>query len=415
MRFVTLVVVAGAVLVAGAVPGASLAQQVPSYGEHLRLLQKHTEVIELTAGQARVIVCPRLQGRVMTATASGLQGTSNGWVNPAALQAGEVNRQFNNYGGSDRFWLAPEAGQFGLFFAPGAKLTFANWFTPPALNQGAFQVLGRSSREVRMGRQMRLQNASRQQFHIYVNRTVRLLSRWRLLQTLGPQAAAAMEQGGLRAVAYETENTITNLGPDWSLERGLLSIWILGMFPPGPETAILVPYRPGPESELGPVVISDYFGPLGPDRLKVLPSVILFRGDGRYRSKIGVTQKRVRPVAGAIDFRRGVLTLVQFSLPRQPEKHLYVNNLWHLPQKEPYVGDVFNSYNDGPTEPGASSLGGFFELETLSRTRPLRTGESLTHVHRTFHIEGSPEQLSRITQAVLGVDLQTVRRAFFSQ
>ncbi len=391
------------------------AQQVPSYGEHLALLKQHTEVIELADGDARVIVCPRLQGRVMTATAAGLQGTSNGWVNPAALQAGEVNRQFNNYGGSDRFWIAPEAGQFGLFFAPGAKLTFANWFTPPALNQGAFQVLQRSPRVVRLGRPMRLLNASRTEFHIYVNRTVRLLSRWRLLHSLGDEAAAAIQQGRLKAVAYETENTITNLGPDWSRERGLLSIWILGMFPPGPETAILVPYRPGPESERGPVVISDYFGRLGPDRLKVLPQVILFRGDGRYRSKIGTTQKRVRPVAGAIDFRRGVLTLVQFSLPPEPEKHLYVNNLWHLPQKEPYVGDVFNSYNDGPTEPGAESLGGFFELETLSRTRQLRTGESLTHVHRTFHIQGPVEHLSRITQAVLGVDLQTVRREFFSR
>ncbi len=391
------------------------AQKLPSYQEHLEGLRRYTEVVELVQGPRRVLVAPALQGRVMTATGGGLTGPSFGWVNLPAVKQGEVNRQFNNYGGSDRFWLAPEAGQFGLFFAPGAKLTFANWFTPPALNQGAFPIVQQSSQSVQMARVMELTNASRARFRIHVNRTVRLLPPWRMAYHLGPQAASALESDQVQAVAYETINTIRNIGQRWDKRRGLLSIWILGMFPPGPETVIVIPYRPGPESERGPVVETGYFGSLGPDRLRVLPQVILFRGDGRYRSKIGVSQRRVLPVAGAVDLRRNTLTLVQFSMPSEPEKHLYVNNLWHLPQKKPYVGDVFNSYNDGPTEPGASGLGGFFELETLSPTRALEPGESLTHVHRTFHIQAPQERLDRIVQAVLGVSLETIRREFLQQ
>ena len=62
-------------------------------------------------------------------------------------------------------------------------------------------------------------------------------------------------------VAYETDNKITNAGKNaWKKETGLLSIWILGMFTPSPSATIVVPIKPGPESELGVKVTSDYFG-----------------------------------------------------------------------------------------------------------------------------------------------------------
>ena len=114
-------------------------------------------------------------------------------------------------------------------------------------------------------------------------------------------------------VAYETANQITNRGPAFSKEKGLVSIWILGMMNAGPQTVIIVPYKPGPEAELGPVVKSDYFGPVPADRLKVTPEAVLFRADGNYRSKIGISQRRARNVLGSIDFEAGVLTLVQLS------------------------------------------------------------------------------------------------------
>jgi hypothetical protein len=82
--------------------------------------------------------------------------------------------------------------------------------------------------------------------------------------------------------------------------------------------------------------------------------------------------------------------------------------MWEI-QKEPYGGDVVNSYNDGPTEPGKASLGGFYEIESSSPAAPLAPGGKLTHVHQTFHFTGPREALDPITKKVLGVSLADLR------
>jgi hypothetical protein len=382
-----------------------------TYADDRQFLQRHTELVELADGSQRVLVCPQYQGRVMTATPSGADGPSCGWINYRFIEAGKSDRQFNNFGGEDRFWLSPEGGQFALFFAPGAEPTFANWITPPGLNEGPFEVVSQSAIQCRMTRRMQLINASRTAFDIQVNRTARILPARRLSELFGAEVAAALDAQAADVVGFETENSIVNLGEAWSRRQGLLSIWILGMFPPGSRTTIIVPYRPGTEAQRGPVVKDDYFGRVPGERLKILPQAILFRGDGRHRSKIGTSQQRAVPVAGSIDLDGQLLTLVHFTQPDDPQQAIYLNNSWDLPQAEPYRGDVFNSYNDGPTQPGAESLGGFYELETLSPSRELATGQSLTHVHRTYHIRGPVEVLSTVCQRVLGVTLEEVRRA----
>jgi hypothetical protein len=82
-----------------------------------------------------------------------------------------------------------------------------------------------------------------------------------------------------------------------------------------------------------------------------------------------------------------------------------------VPQAQPYVGDVANAYNDGPNELG-KQLGAFYEIESVSPALVLKTGESLTHCHRTVHIQADAETLAKLAKEVLGVDLDAVRRAF---
>ena len=66
-------------------------------------------------------------------------------------------------------------------------------------------------------------------------------------------------------VGFESVNTATNVGPtEWNRESGLVSLWSLGQFPASDQTAIIVPYKPGSEEELGPVVQADYFGTVPP-------------------------------------------------------------------------------------------------------------------------------------------------------
>jgi len=80
--------------------------------------------------------------------------------------------------------------------------------------------------------------------------------------------------------------------------------------------------------------------------------------------------------------------------------------------KDPYAGDVVNSYNDGPPEPGKPPLGPFYELETSSPAAKLKPGASLTHFNRTFHLIGSRVNLNIIAQQVLGASLDQIESAF---
>jgi hypothetical protein len=258
---------------------------------------------------------------------------------------------------------------------------------------------------------MKLGNASATQFDLLVTREVRLLGEAELIQILGPAAAKLLSGQGVKRVAYETANTITNRGPDMTREKGLLSIWILSMLNAGPRTVIVVPYRGGDREQRGPVVRSGYFGTVGPERLKITPEAILFRADADYRSKIGVSQRRAKNLFGAIDFQAGVLTLANCTMPEEPAKVAYMNNLWGADPPDPYTGDCVNAYNDGPPAPGKKGMGAFYEIESLSPAANLKTDQSLTHCHRTIHIMADRDTLAQIARQTLGVDLEKVRQA----
>ena len=85
--------------------------------------------------------------------------------------------------------------------------------------------------------------------------------------------------------------------------------------------------------------------------------------------------------------------------------------MWEL-QDEPYAGDVINSYNDGSPEPGKPPLGPFYELETSSPAAALKPGETMRHVQRTFHLQGSEDTLKPLAQRLFGVSLDAIKAAF---
>ena len=380
-----------------------------SYRRTREFLAEHAEVVELSDDRgARVGVCPAWVGRVMPSTCTGDDGPDFGFVNRAFIEAGQTNPQFNNYGGEERMWLSPEGGPFSLWFEPGAAQTLDNWVTPPAMNEGRWEVTARDDRTCRMTTSMRLQNASATPFQFDVARDVRLLDADDFGSLFGASAAAILAGGNANIVGYETANRITNRGPALNKKSGLVSIWILGMMNAGEQTVVIVPYKPGDDAQRGPAVKSDYFGPIPPERLRVLPEAVLFAADGHYRAKIGTSQRRARNVLGSIDFEMGVLTLTHFTMPDDPTAHLYMNNMWEVPQAEPYVGDVTNSYNDGPSASG-EQLGAFYEIESLCPALPLATDASLEHCHRTVHVQADREVLDRLAKEILGVDLDKVR------
>jgi hypothetical protein len=386
-------------------PAPPEATPVPApFESDLSFLRQHTDVVLLSdpAG-ARVVVAPEYQGRVMTSTTGGADAPSFGWIGRAAIAGRQKQPHINVFGGEDRFWLGPEGGQFALYFKPGDPFDLDHWQVPEAIDWGGWDVESRTSAAVRFRKHVSLVNYSGTPFEIDVDRRIRLLGADDFATLIGAPLGP-----DVRMVGFESSKTVSNAGREvWRRQSGLVSVWILGMFTPSPDTTIAIPFVPGPDATHGPVVNDAYFGKVPDNRLRLTDSVLFFRGDGQYRSKIGLPPSRARSMAGSYDAVRRVLTLVQYTRP--PGAAPYVNSMWEV-QRAPYDGDAINSYNDGPPSPGAPPLGPFYELETSSPALSLAPGEQHTHAHRTFHVVGPDAELDRIARAALGAGLDDLAR-----
>lgn len=374
-----------------------------TFGYDLDFLKKyHKDLVLLgedSAG-AQLIVIPAYQGRVMTSTAEGNNGLSFGWVNHELIASGQPAEHINVFGGEDRFWLGPEGGQFSIFFKNGVEFKFDNWFVPKELDTEPFNLVSSTGSEARFEKEMHLENYSGNKFDLMVTRTIRLLNKSSVDSVLGKPVPE-----GVRAVAFESENIISNTGTkEWNKKTGMLSIWILSMLNASDKTTVAVPYKEGDSAKLGKIVTDDYFGKPPSDRLRVNNGLILFKADANYRSKIGVSPSRALPVLGSYDVVNNVLTITQFTLPTGATD--YVNSLWKL-QDDPFAGDAINSYNDGPIE--GKQLGKFYELESSSPAAALAPGKTIHHLHRTIHLKGSKEDLDKIAMKLLGVGADLIR------
>ena len=372
-----------------------------TFGYDLDFLKKKDSVIVLSNRNSQVIVSPKYQGKVFTSTATGLSGTSFGWINYKALSSDSIVPHINAYGGEDRMWLGPEGGQFSIFFKPGTEMVFDNWQTPAALDTEPWTLVSKDSVQVSMKKELKLENYSGTQLNATLDREVKLISDNDLVQLLG-----ITPEAGLKWVGFESANTLTNSGTEkWTKEKGTLCIWVLGMLNPSDSGTVVIPYVQGDEKVLGKIATTNYFGEIPADRIKAENGILYFKVDGKHRSKLGLSEKRAASLAGSYDAIHKVLTILQFNKPDTSSG--YINQLWEI-QKEPFKGDVLNSYNDGPLNNG-SQMGPFYELESSSPAAFLAPGESITHIQRIFHFVGNEKQLSLVSQKVLGVSIEQIK------
>lgn len=375
------------------------------FGDDVTFLKSHGPVIVLSdsAGQSKVAISPGLQGRVMTSTAGGDDGASFGWINRDYFNdtaAGKVNPHISPFGGEDRFWIGPEGGQFGLFFANGVPFDLEHWFTPKWIDTEAFETVSSSPAQAVFRRTVSFKNYSGTAFDVQIDRTIRLLEPDEVWKRLNVPAAP-----GVQVVAFESDNRITNAGASaWDKKTGLLSIWILGQFNAAPKTTVVFPVRPGE----GPAVNDDYFAKVPPDRLRTIDDTVFFKADANYRSKIGIRAARAKPIFGSYDAQNKVLTLCQYTFDENARD--YVNSAWKI-QDNPFGGDVINSYNDGPPAEGKPQLGKFYEIESSSPAKELKPGQSMRHVHTTIHLQGDEKALDAAAKATLGVSLSQIEGA----
>lgn len=372
----------------------------PAFAADVEFLKKQGDLIELALPEGRrLAVSPKYQARVMTSAVSAA-GRSLGWVNRAFIESRQVGTPFDNYGGEDRFWLGPEGGQFSVFFAPGAPFELSAWQTPSGFQEGTWEPRQRTAISVDFQRDLRVHSRSGTTFDLAVERRIALMDEKDVAAALGSAPSAELEW-----VAFRSDNRITNTGKQaWSEQTGLISIWSLGMFVPADDTWVLAPFE---TVASGPLVNSDYFGALPPERLRVdqARGVVQFLADGRYRSKVGLPQARSKPVAASYTASENRLTIIRYPVPREPRP--YVNSTWQE-QSQPFAGDLFNAYCHGTMTPGPLADVRFYELESSSPGAVLAPGESLSHEHQTFHFLGARTELEVIASRVLGVSLSVV-------
>ena len=373
-----------------------------SYGYDAAFLKQHRkQVIELFSddGMAKLILSADDQGRVMTSTATGDTGTSFGWLKYDLIASPAKQAHINPYGGEERFWLGPEGGQYSIYFKGGDDFVFDNWQVPGIIDTTPYNILRQDPTSAVFTQSAALTNYSGTVFHISIERSITLLNKAQAAVVLG---SAIPEQ--LHMVAYTSDNRVTNTGKeDWTKEKGLLSIWLLGMFTPSPQTTVIIPFHPAPGARK--LISDNYFGMVPPERLVANDSVVFFTCDGRYRSKIGLSPLIAKPVAGSFDAVNNILTLVVTQVtPGAP----YVNSKWEL-QRQPYAGDAINAYNDGPLADG-TQMGPFYEIESSSPALALRSGETGRHQQTTLHLQGPLPALNEVAKQVLGIDLDTLKQ-----
>ena len=331
----------------------------------------------------------------MTTAFDGDDGSALGWIGTEAIQNGPADPVFNNYGGEERLWFGPEGSQFGLHFGSAAQC-FENYRVQDGMSRQPYQVLHRTSTSLVMGARIQLRNAAGTRFDLQVERSIRVLD-WIPYTTVAP--------GRIEFAGFVSESRVTNVDRlPIRPETGMLCAWTPGLHPFHAGTVVVLPFRAGDINELGPSIRQDYVkdlclgSVLSPECWSEKVDRALFRADGGFRLKAGVSARRAVNRIGAINPGDGALVIQDFDLyPELP----YVAPYWRrLTDEELSEGEAASTYIDGPDANG-NRAGDFYELESLSPAMPLSPGESFVHRNRVCHLRGDREALNLVSQRFL--------------
>ncbi|MDZ7605987.1 MAG: DUF6786 family protein [Cyclobacteriaceae bacterium] len=163
-------------------------------------LSRHRDILQLQSGEAKILVCPSLQGRVFTSTAEGDNGFSFGWINYDLIASGKLLKHCNNWGGEDRFWLGPEGGQFSIFFPPGAKYDLSDWQTPAPIDSESWSLVTNDGRRAILHKSMELLNTSGNLLKTKATREITVYNEKEVKSELGIEVSEKVKTVGFQSV-----------------------------------------------------------------------------------------------------------------------------------------------------------------------------------------------------------------------
>ncbi len=364
------------------------------YIEDVEAIATKTDVIELLSdnGKGRIAIAPAIQGKVLTTTYDGLQGVSNGWINRLAIEGDHLD--IAAIGGEDRVWFGPLGSQHSFYFQQIKPLDEGHWNVPASLSSEPYQLKKFILKEVLMAKTIKLINHIGTEFKFEVLRKIKLLEKEDIEQNLNITFDESLDY-----VAYESAHSVQNKGDHaWKKETGLVSIWNAGMFEGTDHTVVIIPT----EKMASLDNVYKYLGPLDSDRLQLKNDVMLFKTDGKYRSKIGIPHVMAPDIYGCYAQERNRLTIVQY---RKTKETMYSNS--HVTEQEnPYEGEIIPIYNHGTMDYSTTHKTSFFELESTSAFVELPPNRHIGHYHRVYHFSGSENALNQLSESLLKISLK---------
>ncbi|TNJ46578.1 hypothetical protein KFZ70_14195 [Tamlana fucoidanivorans] len=364
-----------------------------TYQNQLDSFKNKTQIIELVSsdGIGRIAVAPKIQGKILFSTTQGLQGSPNGWINKTCFQGDTINMAA--VGGEDRIWVGPLGGQYSFYYQQIKPLHEDHWKVPKSLSVEPYILIEHDDKKVVMQKKFQLTNFMGTKFNFTINRQIKLLEKDDIETNLNITLPK-----DLKHVAYESRHVLTNKDTiPWQKNTGLISLWSAGMFQGHDKNTVIIPL----ENKGALNNMYKYMGQLNHDRLRVTNHVVLFKADGKYRSKIGIPNLYAPSVYGCYSKSKNQLTIVQF---KKTQDTLFSNSHATV-QNNPYRGEVIPIYNNGPMDLSIAESNGFFELESTSSFKALLPSESLNHYHRIYHFSGNESVLNRLSTDLLGISL----------
>ena len=383
--------------------------------EVLRFLEQtgNEEVLLTGEGQNKVVVvAPSLGGRVLCTGFEGVEGDTDSYILEDKIKKGAAptgrGAVWSNFGGEERFWLAPEGGKFALFFREGEEQAIANYLIPNSLNSARFGVTAKAEdgTSVTFAAPIQLTNSRGMRFDFQVKRKIEVLQSC-------PYALGYGDK--LDFVGFESKSWVKNGGrAALSRQTGAVAVWTLGQYPVKDHTVIIVPFRPGPNSELGKPLNTQYFktdvvditkvpkGRSYNDYWTVKDNYALIKANGSIGTKIEMWPQRALGRIASIDLASFSLTIVEFRMyPRLD----YLASYWLPYSGDPFQGAAISIFVLGK----GAGIPLFYELETLSPALFLHPSEEYCHISRTYHLRGEKVSIGEILGRHFNVDLGTLQ------
>lgn len=365
------------------------------FGKDLAFMRKHDpELVVLQNDNTYLITSAKYQGKVFTTTNKSPERPSFGYINRKAFGLDTPAEHVNVYGSENRLWLGPEAGPHALFFKPGTPFNGDTWYTPAAIDHEPWGLVKQSDATVVFEKDAEFTGRQGTTFQTKIDREVELLGQERIKEMYQYDSLAMQD---LSIVGYSTRNKVTNIGEQaWTRESGTICLWLLDMLPAGDQVEIVMPFESPQSDVLGG--LKRYFGAIPDDRLKATSKAVYLRGDGKFKSKIGLPPSLAGNRIGSLDLEHNVLTVVFADV--EPNA-TYLAMQWSQ-DIDPYDGDAITAYNDVGEDDGNTAT--FYEVESIAPAAFLKPGESSVHIHTVYHFTGEPAALVAAAQALLGYE-----------